>query len=185
MAELRFLISLATSGFLVSQMFGAAQASTITYDLVLNNQFGPEGGSGSFTVTSPIASSGVDSYTSTSGLVSLNFLIDGNNFSLGNALGGANVTFLNGNLINIGYAGVLDGMKLNFDSLGLGYAYTDLLNLSHDSVGTILAAPKVSGAPGPIAGAGLPGLALGISGGFLVWWRNRRPRKGSAAFAVA
>jgi hypothetical protein len=184
MAMLRFLISIVTAGFLVSQMLGAAQALTITYDLVLNNQLGPEGGTGSFTVTSPIASTGVDSFTSSSGLVSLNFLIDGNDFTLSNAFLGANVTFLNGNLINIGYAGDLGGMKLIFDSAGLGYSYTDLFDFGDFSVGTISAAPTVSGAPGPIAGGGLPGLVL-VCGGLLVWWRHRRTRKGSAAFAVA
>jgi hypothetical protein len=101
----------------------------------------------------------------------LNFLIDGNDFTLSNALAGANVTFWNGNLINIGYAGVLGGLKLNFDSAGLGYAYIDLFNLGHDSAGTI--SGSAVGAPGPIAGAGLPGLLLAL-GGLLVWWRNRR-----------
>ena len=32
---------------------------------------------------------------------------------------------------------------------------------------------QVSGAPGPVAGGGLPGLLLAITGLF-VWWRNRR-----------
>lgn len=37
---------------------------------------------------------------------------------------------------------------------------------------TFTVTPEVRGAPGPIAGGGLPGLVLAAGG--LLWWRNRR-----------
>jgi hypothetical protein len=165
----RILISATTVAFLIGQMLGAAQASTVTYNLFLKDTSGPEGGSGILSVNGPIPGSGLDIFTpGGGGLTSLSFTIDGSNFTLGSALPGASATFLNGNLISLFYMGVLGGAKLTLDTVGLGYFYLDLNDLSHTSVGTISA----SATPLPSTWTMM---LIGIAGfGFFIY-RKKRP----------
>jgi hypothetical protein len=76
-----------------------------------------------------------------------------------------------------------DFVGLNNDP-GIAYAILSGSNRDYiflDNVTALASLPV----PGPIAGAGLPGI-LFAGGGFLTWWRNRRSRWGSAALpAVA
>ncbi len=165
---LRILPSAATVAFLVAQMLGTAQASTVTYDLTLSETFGLESGTGILTVNGPIAS-GIQTFTSASGgLSSLSFSIDGSNFSLANALVTSSATFFNGNLTSLFYLGALDGFQLSLDTLGLVYSYTDLLNIRHDTVGTISA----SATPLPPTWTMM---LIGLAGfGFFLHRRKRR-----------
>jgi hypothetical protein len=156
-----------------------ARADTITYDLTLTATSGPLSGTGSFSVTGPISSFFQD-FTSSTGLLSLNFDIGGHDFSLANSPGGTNVTFVNGSLSGILYVGTMQSFSLDIGTLGLQYAYVDVFHPGNDSVGNIYASHAASPVPGPIVGAGLPGLIF-ASGGLLAWWRRKR----KAAIATA
>jgi hypothetical protein len=162
----RFLIPATTGAFLAAQMLGAAHAATVTYDLALTPVTGIESGTGTLVVTGPI--SGTETLFTNSGLDSLSFAIDGNNFTLANALFSPNVTFVGGNLASISYTGILNGVTFVLDTGGLFYIYNSLNNLAVDTVGTISA----SATPLP---ATWTMMLIGLAGfGFMLYRRKER-----------
>jgi hypothetical protein len=186
----RFLLASALTGALATLAFGqlttTAQASAVTYDLTLQGIYGGlVGGTGSFTVDGPINSTGLETFTVSDGL-DLSFTIDGNTFS--SAPGGyASVTFNNGQLQSIGYAGTLDTWSFSLVTGLLNYIYVDLVDPAHSTFGNITAqleaTSQVSNAPLPAA---LPLFASGLGGiGMFGWWRRRKAKRNETAAPAA
>jgi hypothetical protein len=140
----KFLLALPLASLLLMD-----NAKASTYDLSLISSIGPSNGSGSFTVNGSIAGTGFTTFTQGGGLTSLNFVIDGYNFSLNTDLAKASVTFDNGALYSVVYLGAIDGFKLDLGTLGLGYTFTDFVNPGLSSIGTISASSGTSATPLP------------------------------------
>lgn len=171
--KLKFIVL--APALLATLFLGRAEASTLTYDFALNATSGPESGTGSFTIDCtfgcPNATTGLNNFTAGRGLSSLNFSIAGSNFTLANGLLNADVTFDNGNLINVAYLGALNGFKLDLGSIGLNYAFVDFLNSSLDSIGSISASP-VSEAPLPPSWTLM---LIGLAGFGFMAYRRKMP----------
>jgi hypothetical protein len=162
-------LSMMAAALFAAQTPGAAKASTLTYNLVLNPLIGLEGGTGSFTIVAPqVGSSGI--LTQGNGLTAMDFKIDGLDFKLNNS---SEVTyFYQGStliLTSLAYSGKIGVDQLfaiSLDGVG-GYSFTDGVPGDH-TVGGI----SVSATPIPTT---LPLLATGLGAlAMLGWWRKRK-----------
>ncbi len=173
-------ISLIAATLFAVQVPGAANASSLTYDLALNPIFGPEGGTGSFTINAPpVGGSGILT-AGNGGLTAMDFKIDRVDFGLN---GSSEVSyFYQGStlvLASLFYGGAVgsDGLlSIAIGSSG-GYFFTDSAagGSAHNTIGSI----SVSSTPIPTT---LPLLATGLGAlAMLGWWRKR---KIGAAFAT-
>jgi hypothetical protein len=165
----------------IAQIPGSAQASTVTYDLVLTANSGPESGTGSFTITTPVlGTSGFDT-VGNGALTAMSFFIDGMTFSLANATSagvGFNFNGLTEVLNNIGYTGQNASFVFQLSTGGFGYSFSDSANSALQSSGVIVASVEATPLP-----AALPLFAGGL--GIIGLLSRRRMRKARQAFATA
>ena len=147
----RYLVVACLLAIFATQLPSAARASTVQYDLTLTPTFGSIGGSGYFDVSTPVNGAGTNTIT--------NFFlaIDGQDFTLGNAIGVATATFAGGALSSLNYLGSLvsETGGWNLDILGTGglsYAFLDIGTGAAIASGTINAVDAPAATPLPSAG---------------------------------
>ncbi len=150
----------------------AVQASTlITYDVTLTAIFGPESGSGSFTIAAPSAGSGILTALN-GGLTALDFKIDNLDFNLDSSSAVAysyqGSTLVLAGLIYGGQIGTDNLFSISLGSNGL-YTFTDSAQGGsvYDTFGSI----SVSQTPLPTT---LPLLATGLGILAMLGWRRKR-----------
>ncbi len=146
---------------------GSSQASTLNYDLVLSS--GTSQIDGTFSVDGSVPNSGQSGPLQ---ITSLSLDVGGTPYSFTSLFFTPVATFNNGGLTSIEYLGDADGFKLDLGTLGLNYAFTDFLNPSYSSLGTVSAsAVGVSTTPLP---SGLPLFITGLVALALLGWRKKR-----------
>jgi hypothetical protein len=131
--KMKIKIAVLTLALFTLISIGSSKAST--YNLVLDSSNGSAVGNGSFSVSGTITNTVSGTFTPTS----LDFSIDGDNFTLSNALSSPIVTFDKGVLVSIAYLGSMNGFSLDLGTLGLGYVFADLSDPSLGSIGSISA----------------------------------------------
>jgi len=112
------------------------EASAMTYDLVLSSTTGQI--DGTFTVNGSVPNSGPSGPLK---ITSLSLSVGGNSYNFTSEFFTPIVTFNNGGLTSIEYAGAAGAFKLDLGTAGLGYVFTDALNPGLSSVGTISTTP--------------------------------------------
>jgi len=149
MIKLGRLLLLSAIALAAAQIPGRADASTVTYNLVLtpNANGGPESGTGSFTVTTPVlGTSPTDTATILGGngaLTAISFNIDGMTFSLANATSaGVGFSYNGGTtevLNTIGYTGEIGSYVFQLSTGGFTFSFNDSADYHLDTSGTITA----------------------------------------------
>ncbi len=169
--KFRFALAL-----VVLSLLSTVAAKASTYNVTLTNLGGGVVCNGQFDIAGSVSSTGFSNFVEGSNLNSLNFSIGGKNFTLSNDFLPAVVTFKNGDLFSIAYAGVLGSFQFSLDTIGLGYTY---LANGFPSLGTIsLASGGTSATPLPES---WPLMLVGLIGlGFLAYRRQN-----GASFAAA